>query len=200
MPESLYRRARVQLQYLSFIVAAIATLLYVFTSFRDLEETRGKSLNAMVQMDRAIQRLDAQKKDLEMANQRNEALIRQLQDLSAKNAGGGLNQSQITTLAENLSSAQAQLSSLKSSVDLLNQAIGSSPDKVIALPLLKQQMDDFKALTQRDVDSVRSEMARNYDLNKWLIGLILAAVLGTVVNNTLQARAPKAERQQRESE
>jgi hypothetical protein len=59
-------------------------------------------------------------------------------------------------------------------------------------------MDDFKALTQRDLDSVRSEMARNYDLNKWLIGLILAAVLGTVVNNTLQARTTKAERQQRE--
>ena len=181
LPKSV--RAKTTWQLLSVSVAALATILYAFSSFNDLEQTRSKSIYTMIQMDRAIQRLDAQKKDLEQANARNEELIRQLRAISDKNPGKARSQTQITTLAENVAVVQNQLSSLKAGVDSLNQAIGASPEKLVALPILKQPLEDFKTLSQRDVDSVRAEMARNYDLNKWLIGLILAAVLGTVINS-----------------
>jgi hypothetical protein len=96
---------------------------------------------------------------------------------------------QITALRIDVIGLKTGLADLRSNLNNLNVALTNSPDKALAMPLLRKDLDDMKANTQHDLDSLRTEMTRAYDLNKWIIGFLLAAVLGTVLNNVLQSRS-----------
>lgn len=101
--------------------------------------------------------------------------------------------------ARSIIALQARTDSINTTISLLNQkldalssVITSTPEKALALPLIKEDVEDLRAESGRQADEIRGEMNRMYDMNKWLMGLILAALVGTIVNNVIQAR--KAEK------
>jgi hypothetical protein len=98
-------------------------------------------------------------------------------------------QGQLLGLKQTTDGIKSDLAVTQSQMSALTGAIGNNPEKLLSVPLLRKDVDDLKGSTQREIDSLREEMGRTYELNKWLIGLILAAVIGTVINNLLQAKA-----------
>ena len=72
----------------------------------------------------------------------------------------------------------------------LEEAILSTPERALAVPLLRQDLDRFKEQYQRDIDAVALDVGRAYDINKWVIGLIATAILGLAISN-LFAKKPK---------
>jgi hypothetical protein len=73
-------------------------------------------------------------------------------------------------------------------VDRLEQALMTSPEKSLALPLLRQELDRSTEQHLRDIESVRSDVGRVYDINKWVFGLIAASLLGLTLNTMLTKR------------
>lgn len=63
-------------------------------------------------------------------------------------------------------------------VERLEEALTASPDKAIALPILRQQVDAFEDRARSDVEGLRSEIGRLYSLSQWLIGLIVTITFG----------------------
>lgn len=84
-----------------------------------------------------------------------------------------------------------QLDSLQAHVKTLDDAIGLSPDKALAVPLLRKDLDNLKDSYRRDFDSTQGEINRVYDQNKWFLGLMFTMALGLIglaVSNFLQIR------------
>jgi hypothetical protein len=98
----------------------------------------------------------------------------------------------IALLQGEITSIKSDVANMQTSVDKLNAALLTTPDKALAVPLIRKDLDDFRLANQRDIDSMRLEMGRAYELNKWLIGFLLAAVVGTILNNILQQRGASA--------
>jgi hypothetical protein len=54
----------------------------------------------------------------------------------------------------------------------------TTPEKAIAVPMLKQQIDTLQDRSHADLDSVRGELARLFTLTQWFIGLMFTIALG----------------------
>ncbi|MHB1673107.1 MAG: hypothetical protein ACYCSP_02540 [Acidobacteriaceae bacterium] len=86
----------------------------------------------------------------------------------------GLNPSDRLALA-NVVAAQADLNKRLSS---LESALSSSPDKAIALPLLKQQITDMQEKNRGDFAAVHDEMGGLFTLLEWGLGLLITLIIG----------------------
>jgi hypothetical protein len=177
-------------QYIGIITALLATILYFTTGFTELLKTRRDSAENrlhQVRSDELAARQEQMMKDLESRN-------RQLSDqISELTRGPDSKQipRELVLLRQGLADTNSTVVTLQTQVGTLTNALGNSPEKALTVPLLRKDVEDLRAATQRDLDSIRAEMGRNYDLNKWLIGLILAAVLGTVINSVMQSKSSK---------
>ena len=63
----------------------------------------------------------------------------------------------------------------------LNGAILASPDKAVALPLLRRDLDNLTNGTAAANLALRAEVDRVYDLTKWFIPLMLSTAGGMIV-------------------
>ncbi len=60
----------------------------------------------------------------------------------------------------------------------LEAAILATPEKALAVPMLKQQVDGIQDRTHGDVESIRGEISRLFTLTQWFIGLMFTIALG----------------------
>jgi hypothetical protein len=82
-----------------------------------------------------------------------------------------------------------ELGSARSELRHLTDAVGESPEKALALPLLRKDMDNLRDSYRRELDATQVEINRVYDQNKWFIGLMITmtlALVGLAVSNFLQ--------------
>jgi hypothetical protein len=177
-------------QYIGIITALLATILYFTTGFTELLKSRRDSAENRLHQLRAEEFAAEQQQMMKDLQSRNQQLTKQLSDL-ARSSDSKQIPRELGLLRQGLSETNATVVTVQNQVNALNNAIESSPEKALTIPLLRKDVEDLKTATQRDLDSIRAEMGRNYDLNKWLIGLILAAVLGTVINSAMQSKSNK---------
>jgi hypothetical protein len=175
-------------QFVALSVAVLATIFYFADNVADQQKSRLAAIKSLLQGNRMMSQLEEQKKIVDQATARNEELLRQISILTSKAPTSSESQPTALLLRQDVSDMKSELSSLRSELDRLNEALGTNPEKALALPLLKKDVDDLKDSTQRNLDDLRDEMSRSYDVSKWLIGLIVAAVLGTLLNTTLQLK------------
>src|SRR5579863_4228638 len=76
---------------------------------------------------------------------------------------------------EEIKSAQARLDARLAS---LESSIMATPEKAIAVPMLRQQVDALQDRTRGDLDSIRGEIGRLFTLTQWFIGLMFTIALG----------------------
>ena len=81
----------------------------------------------------------------------------------------------------------------------------AEPQKAIELPLLKRDFQSLQQQLDRDLNSLRAENARVYDLMKWLVGLmalvslsLIGAAVGNVFRREPAKEAPPASRKESE--
>lgn len=173
--------------YISLFAALLATLAYVFSSVSEREKARRAEESlviARIEMEQELRTISEQSKKYS-------ELLDQLVSTQKNTAGVDKSevQGQLLGLKQTTDGIKSDLAVTQSQMSALTGAIGNNPEKLLSVPLLRKDVDDLKGSTQREIDSLREEMGRTYELNKWLIGLILAAVIGTVINNLLQAKA-----------
>jgi hypothetical protein len=177
--------------WVSLVVAVFATMLYFVTSLTEQRKVRFETMLAQRTLDEARTRMDVELRRAEESSKKYEQLLDKLNSTErSKNAVGTPEiQEQLLGLKQTTDDLKSGLTTTQSQMSVLTGAIGNDPEKVLSVPLLRKDVEDWKGSSQREIDSLREEMGRSYELNKWLIGLILAAVIGTVINNMLQAKA-----------
>jgi hypothetical protein len=110
------------------------------------------------------------------------ALEQQMLTISTSKPG-----SQFNTTARN----SAEIAALTMQLQALNSAIMSSPEKSLAIPLLRKDIDATAKRLEDIQNQGRSEVNRLYDQQKWMlggIGAVLLAIAGgatTIILRTL---------------
>jgi|SRR5580704_12904630 hypothetical protein len=174
---------------LTSAIALGATLFYFGNSTSDLLFTRSSIRFTDLELMRYSDTAKQQQSKLEAENARTASLIQELAHLTKiPPPNSSLLARQITVLKRDIDSTNAQLTVLNSNFQILDKSIESNPEKALTVPLLRKDLDDFKLSSQHDIDSLRAEMLRGYELNKWLIGLLLAAIVGIVLKSIFESR------------
>jgi hypothetical protein len=78
----------------------------------------------------------------------------------------------------------------------LEAALMQSPDKSIAVPLLRQQMIDMQDKSNRDIENLQGELNRLYGIMQWFLGLMITSILGVgglVMNSFRQTSERKSQ-------
>jgi hypothetical protein len=176
------------------IVIVIATFSYLITGYRDQQRLKVEAMIARDSTSEFVKRLQAQQAQLDNLNRQTNDLLSSLLHSSKIISGSPQASREIAALKQNVATINTDIDRLHSELDTLNSVLVTNPEKALTVPLLRKDLDDWKVSTQKDIDSIRGEMTRSYDLNRWLIGLILAAVIGTILSNFIQAKASKPDK------
>ena len=199
MPIDFKRILRTVPQFVA-VTTATGALLAAFTTYayqqrrdaeiRKIEAEKQISLasEAKAQLNRILKESD----ELEM---RLEAVAKLPSKVGDESSVGKL-QVQITALRADLDKISTSVAEQGNTIESLNRAFLPDPEKALSIPLLRKDVDQIRTGNQHDIDALRDDIKANLDLNKWLIGLIAAGVIGTILNNMLQSRraegGPKA--------
>ena len=84
---------------------------------------------------------------------------------------------------------QAELQSVEERLSDIEQVILDSPERAIRLTRLDKEIKDLRAQYKSDIESLRQEIVRIYDLTKWFIGLMFTMAIGLLslaVSNFIQ--------------
>lgn len=177
-----------------FILMAVTFFLIMFaaSAWRD---ARGQFSQVDAQQEakalrEQIEKAQIQIADVKVSVQRSRDTLAQALTATKPQTRAPTNK-EVALLRVEVGSLRSDVATMQTSLDALNSALLTSPDKALSIPLLRKDLDDFRAANQRDVDSIRLEMGRAYDLNKWLMGFLLAAVLGMIINNLIESKGAR---------
>lgn len=76
---------------------------------------------------------------------------------------------------------EAKIDTVNGKLDSLNKAILESPEKALALPLLRRDMDSLQKQYVSAVSNLEQEVSRAYDIFKWVTGTIFLGVISLAV-------------------
>jgi hypothetical protein len=144
-------------------LAVIAAILGVF-SFGGKPQSELARTKRDAETDRAISSIRSAVEDVKSQIRMNQQLLDKVNNAKPATV-------QIARLNVQLDSIQAQ-------VRILDDALGQSPDKSLAIPLLRKDLDNLRDSSRRDLDATHAEINRVYDQNKWFIGLMFTLALG----------------------
>ena len=102
----------------------------------------------------------------------------------------------VEKVASRLDSLDKQSGAIDSRMSKLETAILADPQKVLELPLLKKDLQAFQQQVDRELNALKTENARVYDLMKWLIGLmalVSLSLVGTAIGNVFKREPARNE-------
>ena len=76
-----------------------------------------------------------------------------------------------------------QFAKLQKEVEILNNVILNSPEKAISIPLLKIEIENIQKQNDKEFNSIKNDVTRVYDMNKWIIGLVFTMLVSIIVLN-----------------
>jgi len=83
----------------------------------------------------------------------------------------------------------SQVSNVSGRVKSLEDAIVASPDKALAIPMIRKDVDFLQKSQVDDRVALKAELERLYDFNKWFFGLIATmalTILGLALSNAFK--------------
>jgi hypothetical protein len=83
----------------------------------------------------------------------------------------------------------SEISNVTVRIQALEDAISSSPDKAIALPLMRKDLDNMQREQADDRANTQAEFDRLSDFNKWFFGLIATmavSIVGLAISNAFK--------------
>lgn len=72
---------------------------------------------------------------------------------------------------------------IENKLNALNILIMDNPEKAISIPILRGEINHLKEQNGNDVKSLREEIARSYDTNKWIVGLVCTMLISIIALN-----------------
>jgi hypothetical protein len=171
------------------LLASVASILgavlaaVTFPLFRSIKSDEDAARQRVI-YERTLEQAERSRAEFALLRDRMEALAKENAELSRKGP------SRYATLSptdqQTLQEAKANGDQLRSRLASLEAALLVTPEKSVALPMLKQQMDMLQDRNRTDVDGLRGEMGRLFTLVQWCIGLMFTiglAVLGISITN-----------------
>ena len=185
--------------------AVIATMVADSDPFTTKQERHLEKAVVLIESQRnEIRRLLRGTEALSRESERTARKLRQLEaSIEAGQVAGDSGElgRELAATREALADAAVRASQVEERITQFNQRLAKleniildDPEKAVALPLLRR---DIKALEQqsgRDMESMRAENARVYDLMKWLVGLmalVSLSLIGTAAGNVFKREAAK---------
>lgn len=165
-------------------LTALATILGLIAAVVSSYELKYKSDDELRQSDQNRMFAIQQRAQIEQANDEihelrmtNESILQSLKQL--KRSGKSVTLSTLDPSdrqkIDEIASAQRILDTRLSG---LEAAILTTPEKAVAVPMLKQEVDSLQDRTRSDLDGIRSEISRLFALTQWFIGLMFTIALG----------------------
>jgi ribosomal protein L29 len=152
------------LNYLSILIATLGAAIITSYMF--------DTINPNV-----INKIDNSAKIQELENQ----IIKLKSELIvSKNAIDSLKISKLDGVTSNLNS---EVETLQRQISTLNKVILDNPEKAISVPLLKIEIQNQKDQNEKEINSIKDDIARVYDINKWIIGLVFTMLVSIIILN-----------------
>jgi len=168
---------------LGALMATAATFLQVIQE-RDTRRTRDVAAQESTQLRREA---DVQRAQNARLRQELVLLEQQLAALSASRGGEGQRSDQ----SEKNKAQDERLAALESQQARINDTILASPDKALELPFMRRDLQEIRSVQAEASASLRREVDRIYDFNKWLFGGISLTLVGLGLQSFLAARSGK---------
>lgn len=163
------------LNYMSIIVAGIT--LSIFASkyfFTDYSSDFSNSLSHSIKIDDLKNQIVSLKSELKKE--------KKISDSLKKN-----------NLKTEVDISSLRVLKLENAVQNLNKVILEDPEKAVSIPLLKSDIEHLKEQNQNDIKVMREEIAKAYDTNKWIIGLVSTMLVSIIALNISNLLAKKKE-------
>lgn len=85
-----------------------------------------------------------------------------------------------TIIAVKLKEQEGNYVQLLKRLTNMEKAVLQDPAKALEMPLLRKDFDHLKKTYEIDSISLKNEVSRIYDLNKWFIGLMFSMAIGII--------------------
>ena len=159
---------------LAAAVGALGSVVLLFAANSDRQDIG--PLLAGATSTKSEQQLDAQRKQIEKIRLQYEEIMNRASSSALPRPP------EVVALSRRLDAIEAEQSRLSA-------IISESPEKAVAIPLLRRDIDDVKDNQTQVADALKREIDRVYDLNKWIIGGLAVGVLGILVRDIFRERA-----------
>jgi hypothetical protein len=106
-------------------------------------------------------------------NARLDEMTKQIQDV-------GKNLPEQSVVALKLKALNQSVGKYEKRLAAMEGVILDNPQKALALPLMKKDIDSLKETRQTDTAASRQEIDRVYDQTKWFIGLMITSAIGII--------------------
>jgi hypothetical protein len=84
----------------------------------------------------------------------------------------------------------SRLDAIEAREGRLEQAILTNPEKALAMPMLRRDLDAAKETNAQAIAAVKANVDQVYDLTKWFIGALAVGVFSLAIPNLLSRRKP----------
>lgn len=182
-PRTLWRRlwsSSATLGAAAALATMIGTVGATFVSWREKGVADVKVSDAVRQREmtnRIATELDNTRRQLDQLQVAYAAMQRTME--SARKSGKTPQYAQLSpTDRQSLDQIKNDQAQLQTRLSGLETALMTTPEKALAVPMLKQQIDILQDRTHSDLDSIRGEIGRLFALTQWFIGLMFTIALG----------------------
>lgn len=174
--------------------ATVATIVATVAALAALVTTFAASLTSFVlpaqspiaaRLAEIQTQLDAEKPGLDVAIRPLRAEITSLRSQITKLSSV----SEDSRVAARLDKLDTSLIHVGAKLSKLESVILENPSKALEMPLLRKDIDNLKSGHNSELASIRQEIERVYDFNKWFLGLMFTmavGVLGLAITNFLK--------------
>lgn len=161
------------LNYASIMVAGTATVITLLIPLGDLVTVRPHDTECSTQEVCAkIVLLESFQRDLELR-------LDQMMPLDTSKA----NTSSAIISSIELKQYQLELNEPYTSIQNLERVILDNPEKAVSIPLIKQEMANLRDQNAKEFKYTKDDIARVYDINKWIIGLVFGMLVSIIILN-----------------
>lgn len=88
-----------------------------------------------------------------------------------------------------IAALDTRLDALSGRLQALEQAIQSTPEKALTMPLMRRDIDNLKESNAQGIGAIKASVDQIYDLTKWLLGALAVGVLSLVISNYFQRKS-----------
>lgn len=165
--------------------AALAvTLVGSVTAFVQLRLERSHRDESVYVVD-SLERLHDQDRQIAALTERLDAVIKSNEELQKSVGAVGVKGGSSHTVVDlSIADRQALDQAKQSAADLnqrittLESALLQTPEKALAVPLLRQQLVDIEDKDKGDSESIHGEIGRLYGMMQWFLGLMITLIIG----------------------
>ena len=88
-----------------------------------------------------------------------------------------------------LEELNAKIDAVARRQDRLEQAIQSTPEKALSMPLMRRDIDNMRENNAQSIAAIKASVDQVYDLTKWLLGALAIGVFSLAIANFLQRKS-----------